>query len=102
MVCQSRVSFETEVSLSAKVGPVKSVRKCVFGKVYTVPCHDTILRTILFRHNTDQEAAMWPNTVEAHQSARAPRQHQDLATTMDAVSFSITAVSKLLLAPQVL
>ena len=43
---------------------------------------------ILFRRNNDQETAMWPNMVEAHQSARAPRQHHDLATTMDAVSFS--------------
>ena len=68
----------------------------MFGKVYTVPCHDTILRTILFRHNTDQEAAMWPNTVEAHQSARAPRQHQDLATTMDAVSFFVTVIAEIL------
>ena len=31
---------------------------------------------------------MWPNMVEAHQSARASRQRHDLATTMDAVSFS--------------
>ena len=30
---------------------------------------------------------MWPNTVGAQASARAPRQRQDLATTMDAVSF---------------
>merc|ERR1712062_490222 len=34
--------------------------------------------------NTDQEAAMWPNTVGAQASARAPRQRQDLATIMDA------------------
>ena len=31
---------------------------------------------------------MWPNMVGARTSARAPRQHHDLATTMDAVSFS--------------
>ena len=43
--------------------------------------------SILFRRNTDQEAAMWPNMVGARTSARAPRQRQDLATTMDAVSF---------------
>ena len=30
---------------------------------------------------------MWHNTVGAQASARAPRQRQDLATTMDAVSF---------------
>ena len=42
--------------------------------------------SILFRRNTDQEAAIWPKTVGAQTSARAPRQRQDLATPMDAVS----------------
>ena len=38
---------------------------------------------------------MWPNTVGAQASARAPRQRQDLATIMDAVSFLSLLLPKL-------
>ena len=38
---------------------------------------------------------MWPNMVGAQTSARAPRQRQDLATTMDAVSFFVTVTAEI-------
>ena len=38
---------------------------------------------------------MWPNTVGAQASARAPRQRQDLATPMDAVSFFVTSTAEI-------
>ena len=38
---------------------------------------------------------MWPNMVGAQASAQAPRQRQDLATTMDAVSFFVTVTTEI-------
>ena len=38
---------------------------------------------------------MLPKTVGAQTSARAPRQRQDLATPMDAVSFFVTGTAEI-------
>ena len=71
------IFLEDSSDLVAK--PIPKFAMFGWNKRLSTPCLCPWEMLFLFRHKPDQEAAMWLNMVEAHQSAQPQKQNHDLA-----------------------